>query len=112
PADIGARTELLYYCRGCTGQRDAAIGLGVPSMHVDRKLRKKLSRNPKKVRPTTGVVAIFDALRSGAREVRAFGFDFYRTEYVSPAPPWTGDPTRWQHDQGEDRRMLAELLRS
>jgi hypothetical protein len=115
PKDVGTRTDLVYYCRGCHGQKDAADAAGVPRRRVDKKLRKRISRNPDKVRPTTGVVAIFDALRSGARRVHAFGFDFYRSAYAAPAPPWMGDPTtikEWVHDPTEDRRLLKTLLQS
>lgn len=111
--DVGRRTDLLYYCGGCKGQRDAAKRLHVRRCAVDRKLRRELSRNPVEIRPTTGVVAIFDALRSGCREVRAFGFDFYSTGYASPAPAWQGaGPTSWRHDPEEDRQALRQLLES
>jgi hypothetical protein len=115
PKDIGTRTDLIYYCLGCHGQKDAADAAGVPRRHVDKKLRKRIAKKPKKVRPTTGVVAIYDALRSGARRVHAFGFDFYASAYAAPATPWMGKPEslkRWSHDAGEDRRMLRTLLQS
>jgi hypothetical protein len=115
PEDVGTRTGLIYYCRGCHGQKDAADVAGVPRLRVDKKLRKRISRRPRKVRPTTGVVAIYDALRSGARRVHAFGFDFYASAYAAPAPPWMGKPENikpWVHDAGEDRRMLKTLLQS
>jgi hypothetical protein len=112
PEDIGTRTDLVYYCGGCHGQRDAAKTHGVAAMPVDKALRSRIARYPKLVRATTGVVAVFDALRSGAREVRAFGFDFYRSGYVSPAPPWDGKKVAtWRHDAAEDRRILQALWR-
>lgn len=113
PHDIGSRTDVLYYCAGCTGQEAAAQRLGVPSVRVDKALRKRLSSRPGAYRPTTGVVAVFDALESGAAEVRAFGIDFYRTGYAAPAPPWRGKRLpRWRHDRDEDRQLLAGLLRT
>lgn len=113
--DVGARTDVLYYCAGCLGQKDAAEAAGVTAIKVDKALRRALAkqsrRSPKRYRPNTGVVAIFDALESGAARVMAFGFDFYRSGVVSPTAPWNGDKVaKWRHDQGEDRRLLRRLL--
>lgn len=111
PADVGTRTDVLYYCAGCNGQKAAAQGAGVRAVKVDKALRKAIAHMPAKVRPTTGVVAVFDALASGAATVLAFGFDLYATSYVAPAPPWSGHKVaRWRHDMREDRRLLRSLL--
>jgi hypothetical protein len=111
PEDVGTRTDLLYLCSGCNGQRAAAESLGVPHERVDNQIRKRISKNPKRVRPTTGVVAVFDVLLSGAAKVFAFGFDLYASGYVAHAPAWAGKKiVRWRHDPREDRRLLRSLL--
>lgn len=112
--DVGARTNFVYYCGGCRAQANAALRHGATPIPVDRGFRKALAKGSrlshKIYRPNTGCVAIFHALASGAREVHAFGFDFYRSGYAAAAPPWKGKRAlKWRHSPEEDRHLLMRL---
>jgi hypothetical protein len=113
---VGRRTDVLYFCAGCLGQSQAALEQGVRTVRVDKQLRKRIAKESgfdyRFWRPTTGVVAIYDALESGARAVRAFGFDLYRSGYAEAAPPWAGTRTlKWRHSKEQDRVLLQRLVR-
>jgi hypothetical protein len=112
---VGHRTDIVYCCRGCSGQREAAREQGVQWVTVKSKYRKALARrvgDVKKYRPNTGTVAIFDALDSGAREVRVYGMDFYATANdIAPTLPPKGDPCwAWRHAPARDRKLVRSLL--
>lgn len=114
--DIGSRTDVLYHCKGCNKQHALARDSGVATQSVDTKLRKALAKRSRMAhyrwRPTTGVVAIYDALMGGAVKVCAFGMDIYRTGYVAPTPPSESGPTKWRHRAKQDRRLLRALLKN
>lgn len=116
PADIGSRTDVLYHCVSCNKQVAMAEASGVATQRVNTKLRKKLAKRSGmshvRWRPTTGAVAIDDALMSGAVKVCAFGMDIYRTGYVAPTPPSESGPTKWRHSAKQDRRLLRALLKN
>jgi hypothetical protein len=112
--DVGTRTDVVYFCAGCLGQRTAAQSRGVCAVAVDKKLRKRIAQTSgfdyRLFRPTTGVVAIYDAVQAGARMVRTFGFDLYRSGYATPAPPWMGKSVKkWQHSKEQDLVLLRRL---
>lgn len=115
---VGERTDLLYHCaKICEGPRIAARLLKVPVHRLDttyrRALVRRLGLDPTEYQPNTGTVAVFHALDSGAREVRAYGMDFFRSghigeEIVGPrGKTWT-----WSHDPERDRELLASLWRA
>lgn len=111
PEDIGSRTDLIYSAVGGADIRTAADRAGVPYVIVRRRLRKRLRSGLR--RPTTGVVAIYDLLKSGARAVHAFGFDCYRTLYAEGnerTMQRLPSALRWRHDDELDRALLRRLL--
>lgn len=117
PVDkVGTRTDMIYCAGNWMEQVAGKEAPGICYRVVDHKLRKAIAReygfDATRYRPTTGVVAIFDALRHGARTVRAFGFDFYATGYAMPAAPhnpqWVAR-RGWSHHYGNDRVILTRL---
>lgn len=110
--DYGARTDLVYACRKCTGVVEAAEQHGVPAVLCDHRLRKALACESRldaaRYRPNTGTVCAFDALRSGAAEVRVFGMDFYASGLCAPGAPWGGTKLpAWEHHPPEDAWLFA-----
>lgn len=119
PADVGSRTDILYHALGATHEPRAAKKARIRAIPVDHRLRKRLAKGSnfdwRLHRPTTGTVAVFDALEAGAAEVCVFGVDFYATGYVTATPPKTEAREvtwAWTHNMDQDRALLRELLAS
>lgn len=115
PEHIGSRTDVIYHAVSGKEVKAAAVAAGVPLVQVDRRFRKRLARIRRGYRPTSGIVAIFDALRCGAAAVHAFGFDFYATGYVEPGDTGAGRrvrkrPLKWKHDAPTDLKLTRRLL--
>ncbi len=105
--DIGSRTDVLYCHRSARKQRKSAkrINLRLPDLNVRQSL---IGESPDYV-PTTGLVAIFDALKQGARQVKAFGFNLYAPN-SNRGTSWESNSTGFPHDIEKDRLMLARLV--
>lgn len=113
PEHVGSRTDIVYAAASGRDIHAAAKKAGASVVVVNRSLRKRLRSG--RLRPTTGVVACYDALRSGAAQVRAFGFDFYRTGYAERSGHASGrrvlsGTLKWRHDPALDRRLMLALL--
>lgn len=109
---IGTRTDLLYHCQKvCEGPRLSAEALGVPTVRVPSKLRRRLPKergfNELAYRPNTGTVAVFHALKEKAKRVSVFGMDFYGSGHVGQPMPDPSSPVAvWAHNPENDRIML------
>lgn len=116
--DVGTRTDLVYHCKRARTARATAEGLGVPTHRIRGKRRKRAGqrhfKRPAKFRPTTGLMCVLDCLGYGALEIRAFGFDVFRSGHVQEREPEGDDYTRplgWAHSPEEERRAWKRLIR-
>lgn len=115
---VGSKTDLVYHCKRAKQARITSSKLGIKTQRCSGKARRHIAetlfQNPKKFRPTTGFVAIVDALNSGAREIRLYGFDFFQSGHVQDREPDGDDyskPLAWLHSPEEERRALKRLLK-
>jgi hypothetical protein len=114
---IGTRTDLVYHCKRARQSRIQATRRGIPHWRVRGKARRKAAEihfiNSRKLRPTTGFMAIWAALQCGAEEVHAFGFDFFRSGHYQDREPDGDDyskPLAWAHSPSEERRAIKRLV--
>lgn len=118
--DLGRRTDIVYHCRSCFEPMNAARANGVTTVQMRGKFRKRLARTVRRkgYRPYTGTVAIYQFLRWGAAEVRAYAMDLHvGVRYdgtkggdfpaFNPATPMS---KRWRHYAPHDRELLRRLL--
>jgi hypothetical protein len=116
--DTGRKTDLVYHCKRARTAKAKAEALGVATYRVSGKRRKREARthfdDPNLFRPTTGMVCILETLRANPKEIRLFGFDFFRTGHVQERMPETDDyskPLRWDHNPDEERKALKQIIR-
>jgi hypothetical protein len=114
---VGSRTDLIFHCKRARTARITATGLGVPTMRCSGKARRIAAFNhfekAKKLRPTTGFMAIVKALTAGAREVRLYGFDFFQSGHSQEREPDGDDyskPLAWAHSPTEERKAMRRLV--
>lgn len=115
--DVGSRTDIVYHCKRARAARRAARKRGVATYRVSGKYRRKVAerffKRPKAFRPTTGFMAIIETVESGAREVRCFGFDLFRSGHIQERMPGADNyakPLGWTHNPEEERRALRKLI--
>lgn len=111
--DVGARTDLLY-THQTTGSRELhrrATENGARAQTVNMKLREELSNRLASQRfnyiPNSGTVAIFDALRSGAKEVRAYGFSLHTDGTYIDTGRTHNNRTKWADSRSRGRRAIG-----
>ena len=113
----GKRTDLVYHCKRAKQARIQATQRGIKTVQSSGKARRRLAeeyfQNPKKLRPTTGFLCIWEALNAGAIEIGLFGFDFFRSGHVQDREPDGDDyskPLAWAHSPHQERRALGLLI--
>ena len=113
----GSRTDLMFHCKRARAATLSAKRAGVPTYRVRGKARRRAAkrhfRNAVRLRPTTGFMAILSVLTHGAREVRLYGFDFFRSGHVQDREPDGDDyskPLAWLHSPQEERRAMKNLI--
>lgn len=116
-SDVGRRTDLVYHCRRARVATHTAKRLGVPTYRVKGPMRKKLAKTffkrAKTFRPTTGFCGAVELLRSGASEVRLYGFDVFRSGHVQERDPGgfnAGSPLQWSHNPEMERAAWVRLI--
>lgn len=128
---FGQRTDLLYTLRTQNWRKLHRLGKenGATTQVVDAELRDEIAGNMKTGKetyryiPNTGTVAIYDALRRGATEVRAYGFDLHTSSRHVDTGKAHNARNRWAsqrakpanyktHNPDLDRVLLRNLLES
>lgn len=114
---VGSRTDLMFHCKRARNATMSAKRAGIPTYRVRGKARrvaaKRHFRNAARLRPTTGYMAILSVLTHGAREVRLYGFDFFRSGHVQEREPDGDDyskPLAWLHSPSEERWAMKQLI--
>ena len=115
---IGTRTDLVYHCKRAKASRISAAKRGIPTWRVRGRARRYAAEthftNSKRLRPTTGFMAIWAALQCGAAEVRLFGFDFFSSGHYQDREPDGDDysrPLAWMHSPSQERRAIKRLIK-
>lgn len=122
PVHVGARTDAIYHgLRNAEEMRAYSAQSGIPAFRVDKDLRCAMTiqaeTDPQRLRPTTGLVAIADLLRCGAREVLTYGLDCYASDtYADTGEPWVAfkehsvGKSGWTHSAALERTIAAGLV--
>ena len=90
-AHVGSRTDLIFHCKRAATSKRMAESFGVPTYRVRGRHRREAAErhfeNSKRLRPTTGMMAILKCLGWGAESVWMYGFDFFRSGHVQDREP-------------------------
>lgn len=114
---VGSRTDLVFHCKRARTAMVMAKRFGVPTYRVRGKARRRAAerhfQNSKRLRPTTGFMAVLSVLTHKAETVKLFGFDFFRSGHVQEREPDGDDyskPLAWAHSPTEERRAMRNLV--
>lgn len=113
---MGSKTDLVYHCKRAKVARVTAKSFGVKTLQCKRR-KASARRNFKKwqrFRPTTGFMAVEQALMGGAHSVHVYGFDLFRSGHSQDREPDGDDysrPLAWAHSPTQERyafNLLAD----